>query len=353
MRARRAEIDLEGLRIAREFIVNELPYYDQQLAPNADAEQPLIETLIQSIPSRDMHEEVAKQLGISPRRISFTELDLPLKLTGPQSEANIRVVSSDKSRMGEIVATSQSPEFASTVANAILDELQLFNLVGGRLKNLRLSMDLTKATLDSTVKQLVDASSQRIKLEQENAELENHVKQGMPLAAFPAFAQDGTLNNLKTQLILVESEYDSLSATATRGQRLIGKRAELSGLRQQLQAHVARLAGSLRSEYEITKTQERNIERDVKASKDKLDTMAEEAARLSQSLSNPAAMRAIVAEHSSAPAGPANVIVTIDRAAPRPSPSGPSSGSISCSASFSAPRSGALLSACASSSTPG
>ena len=302
------------------FVVSELPYYDQQSSVSSETEQQLVETLIMSIPSRDMHDEVARRLGISPAQIAFSELDLPLKLIGAIPRANIRVDSADKSRMGEIVATSQSPEFAAKVANAILDELQLFNMVGGRLKNLRLSMDLTKAKLDSTVKQLVDLSSQRIKLEQETAELDNHIRLGLPLTEFPAFAQDGTLNNLKTQLILIDSEYASIAATATRGARLDGKRAERDGLKQQLQAHVERLAGSLRSEYEIAKTQERNVERDVKDSKDKLDMMSEQTARLSQSLSNPAAMRAIESDPQSTPVGPANIIVTIDRAAPKMKP---------------------------------
>jgi hypothetical protein len=36
--------------------------------------------------------------------------------------------------MGSISAESQDPEFAAKVVNAILDELQFYNIVGGKLK---------------------------------------------------------------------------------------------------------------------------------------------------------------------------------------------------------------------------
>ena len=277
-----------------------------------------------SILSHDMRADVARQLGVLPKQIAFANLDLPLKLVGRVRQANIRVDSTDKSRMGEIIATSQSPEFAAAVANAILDNLQLFNRVGGRLKNLRLDMDLAKARLDGIVKELVDLSSKRSKLEEENAELDDRVRRGQSLRALPSFAQDATLNNLKTQLILVESQYSGLASTATRGSRLDAKRAEVKNLTEQVEDYVQRLARALRSAYAIARTQQESVETDIKDSKAKLDRMAEESARLAQTLSSPAAMRAIAAEADAAPQGPmANVIVPIDRAAPKIKPTRP------------------------------
>lgn len=302
------------------FIVGEVPYYDAKNRADSETERQLVETLILSLASRDIQQEVARALGVPPARIGFTGLDLPRRLEGATPEANVRISTIKDSRIGEIAVESQSPQFAATVANAVLDQLQYFNLVGGRLKNLRLSMELAKAKADSTLAELVKVSGERNRLQQENAELDNHVRRGLPLTAFPTFATDPTLNNLKTQLILTESEYESISATATRGSRLSGKHAELIGLRAQTQSHVQRLADSLRAEYEIIKTQEKDVERQLTELKDRIDRLAERISQLSQSLSDPKTMRAVAAAPGEEPVGAASVFITIDRATPREKP---------------------------------
>ncbi len=304
------------------FLVNEIPYSDPQLKISSDAEQTLVQTFVMGILSRDMRGEVARQLGVSPKQLAFADLDRPLKLADATPEANIRVDSTDKSRMGEIIATSQSSEFAAAAANAILDNLQLFNRVSGRLKNLRLGMDLSKIRIDGTVKDLVDISSKRSKLEQENAELEDRIKRGLPLRALPSFAQDATLNNLKTQFILVDSEYSALAATVTRGPRLDAKRAEVKNLTEQVEDYVQRLARALRSAYAIARTQQQSVETDIKESKAKIDRMAEQSALFAQSLGSPAIMRTI-ADEAESEAPMANVIVPVDRAAPKIKPMRP------------------------------
>ncbi|HVE15527.1 MAG TPA: hypothetical protein VNB29_02265 [Chthoniobacterales bacterium] len=303
------------------FIVNEIPYAGLDAKMTPDAEQPLVQTLIMSVLSRDLKASIADKLKVSSKQISFANIDLPLKLTSAAPEANVRVDSTDKSRLGEIITTSQSPDFAADVANAILDNLQLFNIVGGRLNNLLLAESIAKSKLDDTVKQLVTVSSQRGKLEQENAELDAHIKKGLALRDFPVFSEDGTLNNLKTQLILVESEYAGIAASATRGSRLESKRAEFEKLKGQLDSHVAALAEALRSSYSIARTQQENLEAEVKTEKDKLDQMSEDAAHLSRALNDPAAMQEIASQAgNSSPAAIANVIITVDRATPRMKP---------------------------------
>src|SRR5690606_30419699 len=112
--------------------------------------------------------------------------------------------------------TSQFPEFAAEVANAILSELRYYNVVAGRLKNIRRSLLLAKDKVDSLQKSLIVASEERIRLDQQNAELDAYALRDLPLDAFPSFAGDSTLNNLKTQLVLSDSEYKGLAATATR-----------------------------------------------------------------------------------------------------------------------------------------
>jgi Mrp family chromosome partitioning ATPase len=120
------------------------------------------------------------------------------------------------------------------------------------------------------------------------------------------------LNNLKTQLILVESEYDSLASTRTRGPQLIGKRAELAGLRSQVAGHTRRLAEALRSQLEIFSTQEKNVQTELKVTQDTVKRLAEQSARLLQGYSDPATVQDL----GDAPAVESNAVVIVDRASP-------------------------------------
>ena len=229
------------------FVVDELPFIQTLQQSDAETDRQLVQTVILSIANRDMRSAVESRLGLPAGRISLAGIDRPLKLTAREPEANVEVTSVKNSRMGSISAYSQNPEFAAKVVNTILDELQLYNLVGGKLKALQISSRFLKSKADSMLQQLVDVSAQRTKLEGQIAELENYVKQQLPLYSFPAFAEDATLNNLRTQLILVESEYQALAATSTRGQRLEGKTRELEALRSQLARQAENLAEALRA----------------------------------------------------------------------------------------------------------
>ena len=302
------------------FVVDELPFVQTLKQADAETDRQLVQTLILSIANRDMRAAVEQRLHLPPGRISFAGLDRPLKLTSHDPEANVSVAAVKNSRMGAISADSQSPDFAAKVVNAILDELQLYNIVGGRLKAIQTSSRFLTSQADSMLQQLVDVSSQRIKLEREKAEMENYLKQKLPLYSFPAFSQDATLNNLKTQLILVEAEYKSLAATSTRGQRLEGKAAEVQTLRAQLASQSANLAEGLRADYDIRHTQELNLQADQKSAARKLEVLSQESTRLAQSFGDPTEMRRLAAEKQEAGAGPANMIVPVDRASPPPRP---------------------------------
>jgi tyrosine-protein kinase Etk/Wzc len=242
-------------------------------------------------------------------------------LKGDQPEANVQVSLVKNSRMGAISADSQSPEFAAKVVDAMLDELGLYNIVGGRLKAIQTSAGFSKAQADSTLQQLADVSAQRIRLEREVAEMENYLKQNLPLYAYPAFAQDSTLNNLKTQLILVESEYKYLASTSTRGQRLEGKEAELRTLESQLSSQASNLANALRAEYAIRFTQEQDLQANKLKAAQKLDSFSQESTRLAQSFGDPSLMRQLAAENPpDGNVGIANMVVVVNKASPPPRP---------------------------------
>lgn len=304
------------------FVIDKLPYTGGKETVDSETERQLIQTIILSIPSRDMANSVEQRLdlGTDSRRVVFQELDPPLKLTGSVPEANVRVEAIRDSRLGEIAAVSQNPDFAAQVANAVLDEIQLYNIIGGQLNTLRQSMTIARSLSDNLLNEFSQVSAQRIKLERENAELDKHLEQGLPIESFPSFANDPTLNNLKTQLILVQSEYESIAATASRGARLSGKRSEVEGLVAQLKAHVQQLVVALRSELEIARTQEEDLRKNLREESARIDRMGEQVAALTQSYADPAKMKELAQSNTIESTGPASIIVTIDRATPQMKP---------------------------------
>ncbi len=303
------------------FLVDELPFIQTVKQGDSETERQLVQTLILSIANRDMRAAIEKRLDLPPGRIAFDGLDRAIKLEGGKTEANVQVSLVKNSRMGAISANSQSPEFAAQVVNAILNELGLYNIVGGRLKAIQTSASFAKAQAETMLQQLADVSTQRIKLEREVFEMENYLKQNLPLYAYPAFAQDSTLNNLKTQLILVESEYKYLASTSTRGARLSGKEAELRTLRVQLDSQATNLAEALRAEYAIRYTQEQELQANKLREAQKLDAFSQESTRLAQSFGDPALMRKLAVENSSdGNVGIANMVVVVNKASPPPRP---------------------------------
>ena len=273
------------------FVVDELPFVQTLQQADAETDRQLVQTVILSIANRDMRSAVEARLGLPAGRISFSGIDRPLKLEAREPEANVEVASVKNSRMGSISADSQSAEFAAKVVNAMLEELQLYNIVGGRLKAIQTNAKFLKSKSESLLQQLVDVSAQRAKLEGQRTEMENYLKQQLPLFAFPAFSQDATMNNLRTQLILVESEYKALAATS--------------------------------ADYTIRLAQEQNLQADQRNGALKLDELSRESARLAQSFGDPTLMRKLAAEKQDAGTGPANMIVPVDLAYPPVRPSRP------------------------------
>lgn len=307
-----------GYRATGTILVDELPFVQTEKPGDAETERQLVQTLILSIANREMKLAVEKKLNLAPGRIAFAGLDRRLPTKGVEPRANVQAAPIRSSRLGSITADSQNPVFAADVVNAILDQLNLYNKVGGSLKAIQTSAILSKSQADNIVLQLADVSAQRIKLEQENEQLQKYLKQGLPLENYPVFAQDATLGNLKTQLFLVESEYKALASTSTRGSRLDGKASELKSLRGQLKSYANKLAESLRSEYTIRLSQEKDLQQSKQKAAEKIDACSQEAAHIAQSFGNPEEMRIIARESEarSVKDGDANMIVVVNRASP-------------------------------------
>ncbi len=307
------------------FLVNDLPFVQTQRSSDPEMERTLLQSLILSIANADMRSAVAKQLGVPINRIAFIGIDPPVKNgEGTLPGANVEVSAVKNSRLGSISADSTSPTFAVNVVNAILDQLRLYNLVGGQIKAAESTAAFSKSQADGLLAQISEVTAQRIKLERENAELDNYLKHGLPLASYPTFAQDATLGNLKTQLFLVESEYKALAATVTRGQRIDAKASELKSLRLQLAEYSEKLASSLRYDYNIRKAQEQDLLANKLSLAERYNQSQQDATRLSQTFGNPAEMEKRTSEiRSKGEVGDANMIVVVDRARPPLKPSHP------------------------------
>ncbi len=305
-------------RASGTILVDELPFVQTGKPGDAETERQLVQTLILSIANREMKLAVEKELGVPPGRIAFAGLDRRVIPSAGGPVANVQVAAIRNSRLGSITADSRSPEFAAAVVNAVLNQLDLYNRVGGSLKAIQTLAALSKSQADNMILQLSDVSAQRIKLEQEKDQLEDYLKKGLPLENYPVFAQDATLGNLKTQLFLVESEYKALASTSTRGARLQGKASELRSLRGQLDNYAKKLAESLRSEYAIRLSQEKDLQISKQRAAEKLDAYSQESARISQSFGNPEQMRLIAEKNSGVgiKKGDANMIVVVNRASP-------------------------------------
>ena len=306
------------------FVVNDLPFGETTRSSDAETQRVLVDTVILSIPNADMLRAVEQRLGVPHDRISFSDVDLPVSLRGRIPAANVRIEEPHNSRIGIIDATSQSPQFAADVVNAILAELLRFNKIGGKIQNVKLRLSFAKDKADGLLKQLVVLSGERIKLERENSELNDYTKRGFPLQSFPSFNDDATLNNLKTQLILVQSEYDRIASYTTRGELLDGKKSELDGLKKQIARHSDSLAAALRSQLEISSTQEKNIQAEVKETQDQLQTLQQLNAKLEQSFADPSLMAQLAtADVDDVPDSSSNIIVIVDSATPQYRPVSP------------------------------
>lgn len=305
------------------FVVGKFPSINMAGFSDAESEARFTQNILLSIAAPDVKMAVAKRLGIAPERLAFTAIERKKDLTGTLPEANIRVDLVRQSRVAELTVVSQDQEFAVAAANTMLDELKVYNVVGALLTDLRNDLSLATSKSDNLIRQLTEVSGARIKVERQNAELSEHLQRRGSLAEFPAFATDGTLNNLKTQFILVESEYRQLAAVASRGPRLDGKRAEVASLKQQIDAHVDGLVNALHSELEVAKRQEAAVSNELDGVTAQIQQLGNEAGTLYQSLGDAAKMRQLAEKRGPGYGADSNLIVPIVLATPAPKPEWP------------------------------
>ena len=199
------------------FTINQLPFDVEKGAIDAETQRQIVQTLILSLSSYKLKQGVVRKLGIPEDRIAFQHIEKAVSLYSSEARANVRVSSIRNTRMGLILVQSQSPDFASSVANAVLAEGQIFNVIGTQMLEYQRIQEMQKDQFDVLNRQYADLQIEAGKIREQIDLLKHYIGEGKPLEYFPSFEADPTLNNLKTQLMLVQSEYDRIATQSTRG----------------------------------------------------------------------------------------------------------------------------------------
>ncbi len=242
------------------FLINQLPFGKQQEAANdPETERQIVQSLIESAAGEGMHHEVARLLGVSDGDVAFADHDLSLKLARGKLTANIDVSASRNSRLGNVTVESCDKEFAVKVVKAVFEKMAILNKIAGRLRQIEFRLTLNQTEAASVVQELSSISADRIKYQHQNDMLEAFLGQKGELENFPAFDADATLSNLKTQMILVQSEYAAMAAQSSSGERLLGKKGELDNLRTQIRTYTDSLAKALHASLKITQERETSL----------------------------------------------------------------------------------------------
>lgn len=295
------------------FTINQLPFDLEKGTIDAETQRQIVQTLILSLSSDRVKQGVVRKLGIPEDRIAFRDIEKAVSLYSSETRANVRVSSIRNTRMGLIRVQSQSPEFAVGVANAVLGEGQILNVVGAQLLEYQRMQAMQKDQFDVLNRQYADLQIEAAKIREQIDLLKQYIVEGKPLEYFPSFEADPTLNNLKTQLMLVQSEYDRIATQSTRGPRLQGKAAEVDGLKSQIAGHSKKLETSLRSRGESLEMRCQQMVRDLEVMRENMDQADRRGAKILDALANPVGSQVTTRSDKSKEVS-SNVLVVLDYA---------------------------------------
>jgi uncharacterized protein involved in exopolysaccharide biosynthesis len=295
------------------FTINQLPFDLEKGTIDAETQRQIVQTLILSLSSDKVEQGVIRKLGIPPERIAFRDIEKSVSLYSSETRANVRISPVRNTRMGLIRVQSQSPEFAVEVANAVIGEGQILNVIGAQLVEYQRIRAMQKDQFDVLNRQYADLQIEAAKVREQVALLLQYIGEGKPLEYFPSFEADPTLNNLKTQLMLVQSEYDRIATQSTRGPRLQGKAAEVDGLKSQIVGHSKKLETSLRSRGESLEIRCQQMVRDLEEMRRNMDQTDRKGAKILDAMANPTGSQVTTRSETSKEIS-SNVLVVLDYA---------------------------------------
>ena len=295
------------------FTINQLPFDLEKGTIDAETQRQIVQTLILSLSSDRVKQGVVRKLGIPDDRIALRDIEKAVSLYSSETRANVRVSSIRNTRMGLIRVQSQSPDFAVSVANAVLGEGQILNVIGAQLLEYQRIQEMQKDQFDVLNRQYADLQIEAAKIREQIDLLKHYIGEGKPLEYFPSFEADPTLNNLKTQLMLVQSEYDRIATQSTRGPRLQGKAAEVDGLKSQIAGHSKKLETSLRSRGESLEIRCQQMVSDLEEMRKNMDQADRKGAKILDALANPTGSQVKTPSERSKEIS-SNVLVVLDYA---------------------------------------
>ena len=149
------------------FAIDQIPFETDQGATDAETQRQMVQSLILGLSTDRMQKAVADKLRISDTAIAFREFERPLSLRGAKNRANIRITPIRNSRLGLISVQSQDPEFAVQVANMILEESKILNIVGVQLAEQRASRKTNQADLDVLNQKTSELSVENTRLQEQ------------------------------------------------------------------------------------------------------------------------------------------------------------------------------------------
>lgn len=303
------------------FVVDEVPFLqnsaDNKNLPDHATEDDLVQSLILGIPSLPMRSAMAERLGVGEKQICFVDISArPLSLKSKEPVANIRISSVRNTRTGTITITSQSADFAAQAANALLDELGNYNRAQGRLNALDMDRQVTLARVENIHTQLAQQDQSLDYEAQQVAQLDEYVKQGLPLESFPQFVADVTLNNLKTERLLNQAEYAGLASSSSGGLQLERKKAQVADINKGIEQQAQKLAEGQRSQLIATRIQEQNLHTELDNLLQKIQQFSHDREKWVLSFGDITQMKKMIADDANGRVQGGSTIVVVNRAVP-------------------------------------
>ena len=293
------------------FTIDQLPFELDQGNADAETQRQMVQSIILGLSTERMQKAVSTKMGVGHDTLAFREFERPLSLNSTQRRANIRIAPIRNSRLGLITVQSQDPKFAVEVADTILSESKILNIVGVQLAEQRHNRKVHQAQLDVLNQKSAELRAENTRVQEQVQQLEAYTAEGRPLEYFPVFETDATLNNLKTQLMLVESEYQRIASQSTRGSRLEGKAAEVAGLKKQMANHAKNLEISLRAKAASLANGLGQMQKDVEETESQIRAEDRKAAQIMEMLAHPE-QASELSTAMAIPAASSNVLVVLD-----------------------------------------
>jgi len=293
------------------FTIDQLPFEVDAGTVDAETQRQMVQSLILGLSTERMQKAVAAKLQVFPEVLAFREFEKPLSLHSSERRANIRISPIRNTRLGLITVQSQDPQFAVQVADTILEESKILNIVGVQLAEQRQSRKVHQTQLEVLNQKAAELRVENTRLQEQVQQLDTYEAEKRPLEYFPVFETDATLNNLKTQRMLVESEYQRIASQSTRGSRLEGKAAEVEGLKKQMANHAKNLEISLRAKAASTAGSLGQLEKQVGETELQVRAEDRKAAQIMEMLAHPEKASQL-STAMALPAASSNVLVVLD-----------------------------------------